>query len=193
MSKIFELMSVKSFDKISEKWMKFALYLRMSNDDAMRLYQAYGRGYIYSSRGIVIHDTKANRRRAEKAFGDVVIVDSRGRMWLRQKGDYLKQKADIESRCRLYENECEQAKKRKEEEERKKDVFRFVEDIETMFELGKGIPTIKHGGRGVEADDIGRFVNPLYDAPSMNDYDKEPCPVIRRKRPRITTRPSVCK
>jgi hypothetical protein len=139
----------------------------MEYSSAMALFKSYGCGYLYSSTGLVVKDCVKNRRRMAKAFGEYVIVDGRGSVSL-QKG--------IAQVGRVNKPIKENIRPR-----RKKvcnGAFAYVEDRESIFEMGKGSPRIKHGGKGNGMGDIGRYEErPKYN-PSANDPQKSPIKVV---------------
>jgi hypothetical protein len=53
-----------------------------------------------------------------------------------------------------------------------------VEDVSTMFEMGKGKPRIRRGGKGNSIGDIGRYVEPMKHNPSVNDPEASPIKVV---------------
>ncbi len=133
------------------EWLvNFAYLLGMDLCKAQAVYKKYGNGYIYAKGGFAMPDTPYTRRKMVANFGDCVIVESNGEMWVRTK-------AKIGERNRKRAVIADKVERRR--ISRAEQEYREARRVNRLFKDGQTNPSLKRGGKGNSHADIGRYVN----------------------------------
>lgn len=143
--------SVNNSSDMGAEWLvNFAYLLGMGVWKAQAVYAKYGKGYIYAKSGFAMPDTPYHRRKMVANFGDCVIVEAGGEVWVRTKRNIgaLNRKraiiADKVERRRICKSEVE---------------LREAKRVNRLFKDGQTNPSPKRGGKGKSLADIGKYVN----------------------------------
>lgn len=153
MPKLADLLpvSVNNSSDMGAEWLvNFAYLLGMDLCEAQSVYDKYGKGYIYAKSGFAMPDTPYTRRKMVANFGDCVIVEAGGEMWMRTKakiGERNRKRAviaDVVERRRIH---------------RAEQGLREQKRVDRLFKSGQTNPHPKRGGKGNSHADIGKYVN----------------------------------
>lgn len=143
--------SVNSSSDMGAEWLvNFAYLLGMDLCKAQSVYEKYGKGYIYTKSGFAMPDTPYQRRKMVANFGDCVIVEAGGEVWVRTKrniGALNRKRAAISDKV-------ERRRIRRAEQE-----LRENKRVNRLFKDGQTNPQPKRGGKGNSHADIGKYVN----------------------------------
>lgn len=143
--------SVNNSSDMGAEWLvNFAYLLGMDLCKAQAVYEKYGKGYIYAKSGFAMPDTPYQRRKMVANFGDCVIVETGGEVWVRTKrniGALNRKRAAIADKV-------ERRRIRKSEEE-----LREAKRVNRLFKDGQTNPSPKRGGKGNSHAEIGKYVN----------------------------------
>lgn len=130
--------------------LKFAYALGVSVNKAADIYRKNGNGYIYAKGGFSMPDTPYMRRKMVANFGDCVVIDKSGEMWVRTKhhiGARNRKRAEIGdkiTRRQIAMDEQELREKRR---------------VNRLFKDGQTNPSPKRGGKANGYGDFGKYVN----------------------------------
>ncbi len=130
--------------------LKFAYYLGVDVKKAADIYQRNGKGYIYAKGGFAMPDTPFMRRKMVANFGDCVVIDKNGEMWVRTKhhiGARNRKRGEIIAKV---ERRGISNAERKYLEARR---------VNRLFKDGQTQPQPKRAGKGNGQGDIGKYVN----------------------------------
>lgn len=143
--------SVKDSSEFGSEWyVRFAFNLKVDIPEARRIFEKYGKGYIYAPGGFAMPDTPYQRRKMVANFGACVVVTSDGDTWVRtpkQIGAKNRKRAarlDQMTRNRITMDE---------------DRLMEMNRVKRLFHDGQGQPCPKRGGKANGHSDIGKYVN----------------------------------
>ena len=162
--------SVNNSSDFDSAWyVRFAFNLKVDIQKARKIFQKYGKGYIYAPGGFVMPDTPYQRRKMVANFGACVVVTSDGDTWVRTP-------AHIGSKNR------KRAKRMDAKEQHRIDKLErgLVEKsrLERMFHDCQGMPCPKRGGKANAQSDIGKYVNNIRRV-TMSDQEAWSMPKIK--------------
>lgn len=133
------------------EWLvNFAYLLGMDLYKARSVYEKHGKGYIYAKSGFAMPDTPYQRRKMVANFGDCVIVEAGGEVWVRTKNKIGERNR---KRAKIADNVERRRIHRAEQE------LRENKRVNRLFKDGQTNPQPKRGGKGNSHADIGKYVN----------------------------------
>lgn len=138
---------------------KAAFALGVPSDELLCRVKRYGLGQIYATSGLVMPDTPRLRGKMVKNFGTVIVIDKNGYVFIRTEANT--------GRLNAIKHKKQYGMERKEMREDMKNRAE-AHRREVMFNDGKGESVRKHGGKGNENGDIGKYVP--FSCPKLNDY-----------------------
>lgn len=143
--------SVNNSSDMGAEWLvNFAYLLGMDLCKAQSVYEKHGKGYIYAKSGFAMPDTPYQRRKMVANFGDCVIVEANGEMWVRTERNI----GALNRKRAVISDKVERRKIHRAEQE-----VRENRRVNRLFKDGQTNPSPKRGGKGNSHADIGKYVN----------------------------------